>query len=300
MSESNPWGANPFDDDQQQSSEPHYLTNGTDRQDNHQPLRGDNLSPNYDDGRPRPPILANYMYKLKHKPSYIGSWVRRYWKINIRTEALEYYTNEEESNKGTNPHKVIPIKNIIAVRSIGDYFMQFIVTTEIHQQVIYNLKVENTDVKEMWVRDLGNYFQALKDFELELKRNTPVAKPIPTLTEGYLFKLKHKPSNFGSWNKRFFKIDPIENTFKYYKSSGSSDVKHCFQMSEITAVRQADEWTVQVELGDPMTEIYTLQAPSKEDFIMWMTSIEKYLEDKRTYDDWVMMQSPAPSKPFGW
>ena len=148
--------------------------------------------------------------------------------------------------------------------------MQFIVTTEIHQQVIYNLKVENTDVKEMLVRDLGNYFQALKDFELELKRNTPVAKPIPTLTEGYLFKLKHKPSNFGSWNKRFFKIDPIENTFKYYKSSGSSDVKHCFQMSEIAAVRQADEWTVQVELGDPMTEIYTLQAPSKEDFIMWM------------------------------
>ena len=57
-------GANPFDDDQQQSSEPHYLTNGTDRQDNHQPLRGDNLSPNYDDGRPRPPILANYMYKV--------------------------------------------------------------------------------------------------------------------------------------------------------------------------------------------------------------------------------------------
>ena len=43
-------------------------------------------------------------------------------------------------------------------------------------------------------------------------------------------------------------------------------------MSEISAVRQADEWTLQVELGDPMTEIYTLQAATKEDFIMWMVS----------------------------
>ena len=206
--------------------------------------------------------------KLKHKPSYFGSWVRRYWKINVRTESLEYYTSEEESNKGTNPHRIIPIKNIIAVRSIGDYFMQFIVMTEIRQQVIYNLKCEQTDVKDIWVQDLGDYFRNLKEYEEALRRNTPVSKPIPTLTEGFLYKLKHKPSNFGSWNRRYFKIDPIENTFKYYKSNTSSDIRHCFQMSEISAVRQADEWTLQVELGDPMTEIYTLQAATKEDFIM--------------------------------
>ena len=53
-------GNNPFDEDQQ-NSESHYLTNGEQQP---QQLRGDNLGPNYDDGRPRPPILANYMYKV--------------------------------------------------------------------------------------------------------------------------------------------------------------------------------------------------------------------------------------------
>ncbi len=220
--------------------------------------------------------------------------------MNSRTECLEYYTNEEESNKGTNPHKIIPIRYIMSVRSIGDHFMQFIVTTEIHQQIIYNLKCENQDVKDEWVRHLGNYFNALREYEESLRKNTPVSKPIPTLTEGFLFKLKHKPSSFGSWNKRFFKIDPIENTFKYYLSNTSSDIKHCFPMNDISAVRQADDWTLQVEVGQPMSQIYTLQAPTKEDFLMWMSSIEKYLEDRRAYEDWQLMNSPAPSKPFGW
>ena len=53
-------GNNPFDEDQQNSGS-HYLTNGEQQP---QQLRGDNLGPNYDDGRPRPPILANYMYKV--------------------------------------------------------------------------------------------------------------------------------------------------------------------------------------------------------------------------------------------
>ena len=56
-------GNNPFDDDQHQNSDTHYITDGDEGYQG-QPLRGDNLSPNYDDGRPRPPILANYMYKV--------------------------------------------------------------------------------------------------------------------------------------------------------------------------------------------------------------------------------------------
>lgn len=78
------------------------------------------LTPNYDDGRPRPPVLASYIFKLKHHPSLIGSWTKRYWIINPRTETLEYYPSMEDADQGKRPKKEIAINHILAVRSIGE------------------------------------------------------------------------------------------------------------------------------------------------------------------------------------
>ena len=84
--------------------------------------------------------------------------------------------------------------------------MQLIVRGDKHDEIVYNLKVEKIETKELWVSELGNYFSLLKAYEEEKYKSTPRTKPIPEAMEGYLYKLKHKPSSFGSWAKRYFKV----------------------------------------------------------------------------------------------
>ena len=164
------------------------------------------LTPNYEDGRPRPPDLSSYLFKLKHHPSIIGSWTKRYWMINPRTETLEYYPSMEDRDLGKRPKREIAINHILAVRAVGDWYMQIIVRGEKHDEIVYNLKVEKVETKQLWVTELGNYFSLLKAYEEEKYKSTPRTKAIPEAMEGYLYKLKHKPSSFGSWTKRYFKV----------------------------------------------------------------------------------------------
>jgi hypothetical protein len=36
--------------------------------------------------------------------------------------------------------------------------------------------------------------------------------------EGSLLKLKHKPATFSSWKKRYFRVNPTDETLCYYES----------------------------------------------------------------------------------
>lgn len=169
-----------------------------------------------DDGRPKPPDLTDYMYKLKHHPSILGSWCRRYWVVSKRKEQVEYYNDEHAFKNGDRPSRFIPIRSIKTVRGIGEWYIQLIATNETHQEVVYNIKTETTDIQSKWVGELTRYFKELVDWEVELLRTTPRPIPVPEKLGAYLKKLKHKHSNVGSWTKRYFRIDPEQCTLAYY------------------------------------------------------------------------------------
>ena len=52
-----------------------------------------------------------------------------------------------------------------------------------------------------------------------------------------------------------------------------------------------------MEFGHPLEQIYSLRAPSKEELVKWLKVFEKFVRDKRDYDDWHMMHRPAPQMP---
>lgn len=66
-------------------------------------------------------------------------------------------------------------------------------------------------------------------------------RPVPHEIEGYLLKLKHKPSTFSSWNKRYFKVDPATETLSYFdneKDASLDTVPPCkvFKLGHVAKV----------------------------------------------------------------
>ena len=66
-------------------------------------------------------------------------------------------------------------------------------------------------------------------------------RPVPPDIEGYLLKLKHKPSTFSSWNKRYFKVNPEAETLVYFNSekdatSNAGMPSKVFKLSHIAKV----------------------------------------------------------------
>ena len=92
----------------------------------------------------------------------------------------------------------------------------------------------NTDIEEEEKKDTP-------EFELQSptssSKGTPRTKTRPVCheMEGYLYKLKHKPSTFSSWNKRYFKIEPNNETLCYYENEKESTegVKKALKVFEL-------------------------------------------------------------------
>ena len=66
-------------------------------------------------------------------------------------------------------------------------------------------------------------------------------RPVPHPSEGYLLKLKHSPSTMSSWNKRYFKVDPQNETLSYFNTekdaySCNSTPRKVFKLSHISKV----------------------------------------------------------------
>ena len=64
---------------------------------------------------PSPPDLDGYLSKLKHKQSLFGSWNKRYFKVNIETNELEYYKQKPAgSGSGEVPSGLIDLSSLHA------------------------------------------------------------------------------------------------------------------------------------------------------------------------------------------
>jgi len=62
------------------------------------------------------------------------------------------------------------------------------------------------------------------DIDIDMNYDNQIKKPVLPLIFGYLYKLKHKPSIFGSWTKRYFKTNPTKGTLCYYNNYESSRI----------------------------------------------------------------------------
>ena len=69
-------------------------------------------------------------------------------------------------------------------------------------------------------------------------------------TEGYLDKLKHKVSFFGSWNKRYFRMNIAGERLEYFASEKAvekGEVKGFITLANLKAVRKFDDLTFQID-----------------------------------------------------
>ena len=93
-------------------------------------------------------------------------------------------------------------------------------------------------------------------------------------TEGYLDKLKHKVSFFGSWNKRYFRMNIAGERLEYFASEKAvekGEVKGHITLANLKAVKKFDDVTFQID-GE---FIYHLPPHDHDDYVFFIPSIHK-------------------------
>lgn len=81
--------------------------------------------------------------------------------------------------------------------------------------------------------------------------SSPQHPSVPDL-DGYIYKMKSKQSIFGSWVKRYFKINRVTECLEYYNSKpNSSDIKPSgsIQLQRLNSVRKFDGNCLQVSIS---------------------------------------------------
>jgi hypothetical protein len=75
--------------------------------------------------KPLPPDIDGYLSKLKHKQSIFGAWNKRYFKVNVDTERIEYYKTKP-TNSDEEPSGLIDLAALHAVRRFDGTSFQVI------------------------------------------------------------------------------------------------------------------------------------------------------------------------------
>jgi hypothetical protein len=107
----------------------------------------------------------------------------------------------------------------------------------------------------------------------------------PIFLDGYLDKLKHKVSFFGSWNRRYFRVNSKTATLEYFsdKAHAEANIEPSGRilLIDITAIRQFDEFSFHLDAGKSGT--YLLKTSSNADLISWMREFSNYIIDRQEY-----------------
>ena len=77
-----------------------------------------------------------------------------------------------------------------------------------------------------------------------------IQKPVTPDLEGYLDKLKHKVTMFGSWNRRYFKVNVGSERLEYFasqKASEKGEVKGQISLANLKSAKKFDELTFQLD-----------------------------------------------------
>jgi hypothetical protein len=76
--------------------------------------------------KPLPPDVDGYLEKLKHKRSIFGAWTRRYFRVNVSDDRLEYFKSKQQCIDDADPLGIIDLNELSAVRKFDTTSFQVI------------------------------------------------------------------------------------------------------------------------------------------------------------------------------
>ena len=242
--------------------------------------------------KPTLPALESYLAKLKHHPSLINSWSDRYFKVNAKTDTLEYYNTLEDVPK-VPPTRAFDITDgNMVIFPLNELMFQIMFKGDV--EVVFILRASTSELKDKWVNSLSKYLKDMEQYKLWVLLQPMEKPPIPTFG-GSLLKLKHKPTFFGSWNERYFKINHKgSEKLEYFKAIpiGADNIENNFtalkswDLNHITAVRIIDPYSFQLTISKPPLFdqfILTLRAKTIPDQINWVDVCKRYISTRSDY-----------------
>eukprot|EP01035_Chromulina_nebulosa_P020440 gene20440-26522_t len=117
----------------------------------------------------------------------------------------------------------------------------------------------------------------MKSYDTGIRRS-----PIPPELDGYLDKLKHKSSVFGSWNKRYFRVNINNECLEYFSNkpaNTSVTANASIKLSDLKVIRKFDSNSFQLDAG--VSGVYLLRTDSQAQFTCWFNGLDRYIKDKK-------------------
>lgn len=108
-----------------------------------------------------------------------------------------------------------------------------------------------------------------------------LSRPAPPEIEGYLSKLKSKFSLFGSWAKRYYRLNPETGDLDYYSDKSSRTAAGTISLANLLRVMRFDETSFQIEAPP---HVILLRAESQAELACWLQALEQYLEEKTRFE----------------
>lgn len=156
--------------------------------------------------------------------------------------------------------------------------------------------------------------------QVESSTNDTPTKPELPLIEGYLFKLKHKPSIFGSWTKRYVKTNPETGVICYYvsyeKSLPTVIVEEEVTINKNSALRtitttdaylrsfnisrgnfiveSLGDLVFQIVMKDSIEYILVFKTSNIAEKEAWVNKLQTYVDDLERYQQSVPLETLVP------
>lgn len=109
-------------------------------------------------------------------------------------------------------------------------------------------------------------------------------RPVPPEIEGYLSKLKSKYSLFGSWAKRYYRVNQSTAELEYFDNKTSTKPIGAISLVKLTRIQRFDDTSFQIEALPTVT---LLRTESQAELACWTSALEKYLDEKMRYESYV-------------
>jgi len=109
---------------------------------------------------PTPPELYGYLDRLKANPSIFGSWVKRYFRVNMKRKTLEYFHSEPKDQDDA-PNAFVRLADIFSVEDFGE--LQFQIKTK---DTSFMLQASSKAEHSCWVKALSEYVESFREYEL--------------------------------------------------------------------------------------------------------------------------------------
>lgn len=100
--------------------------------------------------------------------------------------------------------------------------------------------------------------------------------------DGYLLKLKRKLSLFGSWNRRYFKVNAATRMLEYYQTKDAPRYSKAIHLDAIQSVSKFDELMFQINAGGSGT--FMLKAVSMAEYTCWLNGLQIYVDERKQYE----------------